>query len=158
MQLLPGYLEDLVNSKSITKEEMTKGMSKFLKVIPDLSNDCPKIPVYLSVTLFTLIELNAIIVADLVWYEAPVDEDDMVMVEQYYHLMAALLKLKYDKEQKWDGVIDFFKSTSLNKTFKDMQQHILEDNLFADIVEGQKDKKAAKVIVALLKGDETELN
>lgn len=122
MELLPIYLEDLVKTKIINSVEMTKGVSKFFKAVPDLTNDYPKITIYLSQTLFTLIELDAIKVSDLVWVEPPQkdNEDDMVFVEQYYHLMARLLLLLYNKHGDWKPVVDFFKSNSLDKTFKDM--------------------------------------
>lgn len=69
MEQLPLYLANLEKTKFLDKSQMTQGVSKFLKAVPDLANDYPKLAHYLSHTLFTLIDLKAINVADLVWVE-----------------------------------------------------------------------------------------
>lgn len=74
--------------------EITSGVSKFLKAVPDLASDYPKIATYLSNTLFALININAIKVHDIVWVDPPSpdlkegEEEDLVFVEQYFHVMA----------------------------------------------------------------------
>jgi hypothetical protein len=97
MDQLPLYLNELVNRKVFNVNEITQAMSKFLKNVPDLTNDYPKITTYLSNSMFTLHELNALKWSDLVWFEPPATEDDAPFVEQYYHLMARVLYLLYQK-------------------------------------------------------------
>lgn len=63
--------------------------------MPDLASDYPKLPTYLSKTLMTLHELDAIEWKDIQWFDPKVPEDQQVTVEQYYHLMARVLNLIY---------------------------------------------------------------
>jgi len=60
MDLLPRYLVELVNRKTLEVQDFTGGVSKFLKNVPDLTNDYPKLTTYLSNTLFTLSNLDVL--------------------------------------------------------------------------------------------------
>lgn len=132
MNMLPLYLREL--HKYFNKHEMSKGMSTFLKVVPDLANDYPKLSQYLSHTFLALKDAHAFVISEIVWLEPPKNEDEVPFVEQYYHLMAELLKLTYTHwEGRWKDVAHFFHQNKLHEKFKAMEQYILEDNLFDDI-------------------------
>lgn len=74
-----------------------KGVSRFIKVVPDLVTDLPKLSTYLGKTLFDLLDIQALKPQDIVWIEPSTkkegeeDEDDMIFVEEYYKVMAILL-------------------------------------------------------------------
>lgn len=93
--------------------------------------------------MFTLKELKAIQYSDLIWVEeSKSEEDDAPFVEQYYHLMAALLNAEYLKTGNWKDVVAMYNSNGLNVTFKNMQKLILEDGLFTEIA-AEYDEKSA---------------
>lgn len=161
---LPNYLTELVKTGYLTQADFTAGVNKFLKAVPDLVNDYPKITQYLSRTLFTLKEQKALKYSDLVWIEekknANPDDDDMVFVEQYYHLMAYLLNEEYQKTGgNWPEVISMYTSNNLHKVFGViLKPLILEDGLFNEIADNiasinEGGKAVTDVIVALLQGD-----
>ena len=91
---MPQFLEDLVKSGTIINQAIAKGVSRFLKVVPDQVNDVPKLSSYLAKTLFTLLDIQAIEPTDIVWIEPSTkkggedEDDDMLFVEEYYKLMA----------------------------------------------------------------------
>ena len=137
----------------MTTVEIAKGVSKFLKIMPDLVNDYPQITKYLSRTLFTLKELKALKYSDMVFIEESKktgeDEDEMVFVETYYHLMAELLHEEYLKVGNWADVVKMYESNGLDKVFANMKSMILEDSLFSEIAD-KYDPESAKVICSLL--------
>lgn len=162
MNVLPDYLRDLVAAKVIEPQAFAKGLSRFLKAVPDLLNDYPKLTTYLSKTMQTLIELNAFKVEDLVWIEQSAsdkaeDEDDMVFVEPYYYLMAEILKIMYQKGGSWKKVAAFFKDNGLSQTFYAMRKKILEDDLFEEI-KNNLGSEYSEVIVPLLQNDQETLD
>jgi hypothetical protein len=154
-------LVDLVKSGFVHHQDYVKGVNKFLTHIPDLVNDYPKITEYLSGTLFTLKEQKVLKYSDLIWHEekksAEGEDEDMLFVEQYYHLMAYLLLAEYQKNKNLSEVVSIYTSDHLNKVFTEtLKPHILEDGLFSEIesnVASQSDEKAGQAIAAMLSGD-----
>lgn len=72
--------------------------------------------------MMALLEVNAINIQDVVWMDqtqekTEEDEDALIFVEQYYHIMAQLLKLIYEKEKLWKKVTAFYVDNKLNETF-----------------------------------------
>lgn len=99
-EYLPLYLRDLVSSGVLDKESIAKGTSRFIKALPDLSSDVPKISEYFAHTLLALTESKAFNPADLVWLEQTVnkgegdeEEEDSVFVEAYFKTIAEFLVL-----------------------------------------------------------------
>lgn len=93
MNTLPKYLTELVKSDILSKDHFTNGLTKFLRGAPDLFLDYPKLPTYLSLTMLTLIELNAINSAKLEFPETDnVSEENLPPVDEYFTLFAELLK------------------------------------------------------------------
>ena len=86
MGSLPKYLEELYQTGYLTKEHFTIGLSKYFRIVPDLVVDYPKLPTYLSLTMLTLSDINAINFANLefVDVEAINDEANAPMVECYF--------------------------------------------------------------------------
>lgn len=72
----------------------------------------------------------------------------MIFVEEYYKLMAQLLVKLYSKDNNWNEVVKYYED-NFKKSFTEMRDKVLEDNLFADIkqIVGEQN---AKVIVPLL--------
>lgn len=76
---------------------MTKGLSKFLKVTPDLANDYPHLTSYLSATFIALIDANAVNVSEIVWLDPNTPDDEAPMIEYFYRLMGEILRLLYER-------------------------------------------------------------
>lgn len=150
MNLLHRYLTELVNRKTLEVQDFTGGVSKFLKNVPDLTNDYPKLTTYLSNTLYTLHNLNALKWQEIVWYEPPTSDEDAPFVEQYYHLMARFLILLQKEGKNWK---EFYQKNDLQSTFTKMKEHLMQDNIFEEIEEElSQESSSTKDIVALLKG------
>ena len=99
-EYLPSYISDLVKAGVLDETSMVKGTSRFVKVIPDLISDIPKLASYFSQTLFALLDNQAFDPKDIVWIEPPKqganeDEEDLVFVEAYFKLIAEFLILLY---------------------------------------------------------------
>ncbi len=76
---MPTYLKELV--PLMTPADIIKGLNKFLKVVPDLSNDYPKITKYLSTSMFALYEANYLKANELVFVEQSTEEEEAPFVE-----------------------------------------------------------------------------
>ena len=50
-EIVPLYIADLVGSRAIDKTSLAKGTSRFLKTLPDLTSDIPKLSSYFAHTL-----------------------------------------------------------------------------------------------------------
>eukprot|EP00347_Sterkiella_histriomuscorum_P005403 403356747 len=166
MTQLPNYLNDLIKTGFLTSSDFTQGVNKFLKAMPDLSADYPKISLYLSRTLFTLKQQSVLKYQDLVWIEekkAATDEEDQPFVEQYYHLMAYLLNEELSSSgASWQDIVNLYTSTNLSKVFIEMLKPlILEDNLFSEVAANLKDvgadQKTIDAIVGMLQGDSVKV-
>ena len=84
--------------------------------------------------MMSLIEKGLLSFKDLVYMEAGAAEsENPPIVEAFYHLMAILLKLHYDKTKSWSEVAAVFKQTQ--DKFYDLQSLLLEnvDNMKAEI-------------------------
>lgn len=114
---------ELSQTRVLDGQAFANGLSRFLKAVPDLITDLPKLTQYLSRSMFALIDVNAFKTSDLVWVQDTgktegEDEDDLVFVESYYHLMSEVLKLMYLKYKSWKKVADFCKENALSETFQ----------------------------------------
>jgi hypothetical protein len=105
--MLPVYLKDLAKTDVLSSESMAKGTSRFIKVLPDLTSDIPKLSSYFAHTLFALIESEAFFPTDLEWIETKSggtegeEEGDLVFVESYYKVMAEFLALYKNNNKSW---------------------------------------------------------
>ncbi|CDW87535.1 eukaryotic translation initiation factor 4g-like [Stylonychia lemnae] len=151
MKSLPNYLNEVVKTKFLSSQDITKGINKFLQAVPDLASDYPKIGQYLSKTLFTLSELGVLNYIEIIWVndDAQKSEDDMIFVEAYFEIMAGLLNQEYQKLKDWKAVADLYVSKQLNQKFRKMKDMILVDSLFSDI-QAEYPGQAGQVITALL--------
>jgi hypothetical protein len=98
--VLPLYLTEL-SSVLGNRSEMTRGFNRFLKVTPDLSTDYPHLTTYLSATILTLLDINAINPEEIVWLDTNYPADEAPLVEYFYQLMGEVLKLMYQRSKSW---------------------------------------------------------
>jgi hypothetical protein len=133
-QVLPVYLTEI--SKILTsRTEMTKGLSRFIKVTPDLSSDYPHLTAYLSSTFIALIDANAINVNEVVWLDPNTPADEAPMIEYFYRLMGEILRLLYARSENWSDVTSFYFGNKLNEKFKALEPLIMEDSLWDSLKE-----------------------
>lgn len=93
------------------KTAWTDGYNKFLQTyFYDLRTDFPKIDDFLPQLTMIFFEKGLLSLKDLVFLEpGAADSENAPMVEAYYHLMAILLKLHYDKTKNWSDITTVFK-------------------------------------------------
>lgn len=78
-------------AKVFDARSYSKGISKFLNVMPNISADYPKLFEWFSLVLLTLYNCKAFSFKDVTWFEKRRDDDDP-MVEDYYRIAAHFLK------------------------------------------------------------------
>lgn len=89
---MPDYLTELAKSKVLDQRSFTRGISRFLLGLPNISSDYPKISYWFSKVMMNLYEQDLIAFNELTWIKSSNDEEEP-MVEDYFNLMAQFLML-----------------------------------------------------------------
>jgi len=111
---LPIYLRDLTKEGVLSSESMAKGTTRFIRVLPDLTSDVPKLSNYFAHTLLALLDCKAFEPTDLEWIEPKAagaegeEDDEMVFVESYYKAMADFLALHQQKNGSWKNTVQYY--------------------------------------------------
>jgi hypothetical protein len=91
---LPDYLRDLVRLNVIDGQGFSRGLSRFLVVLPNIAADYPHISKQLSSVMLVLRDENALSFREVnITDKREVKEDDDLNVEDYYRLFATFLIL-----------------------------------------------------------------
>ena len=139
-------------------DSFTGALSKFFKVLPDLMSAYPKLPTYLSFTMFTLIKLGAVKVQDLVFYEQQATEkEDYFRVKAFFYLMAELLEL-LQTEMGSKGVAQWWLRNKLDTKFKELLEKRYSGMMYEAETRVKNQKVWDKVIKPLLEGDNDKID
>ena len=163
-EVLPLYLDQLVLSKTLDQISFSKGVQKFLHMVPNIAADYPKLPDQLSGVMYLLFSKGVLSFKDIQWTEKKAinpDDEDAPMVEDYFRIVAHLLYKMSMRDQKWipSQLHQFFTiDTTLSKVFSELKPLILEENLFNDIIESLGGNQKAKAVGALVEGDMDKFN
>lgn len=161
-EILPEYVLLLAKEKVLDAKSFQIGVSKFLQNYPNIVSDIPKLPEWFSNVLLPLHQQSIINFKELKWVEkkeSGAEDDDLPMVDDYFRLVAAFLFAFHTKgKASLQGLNSFMATSGFGAQLKAFQPQILEDNLFADILDTYTalygNEKNARIIVHLLQGDE----
>ena len=99
---MPNYLRDLIRANSIDKRSISKGLSRFLIMVPSIIADYPKLAEQISKVRFDLYSQKALILKEVYFVEkksvGKEEEEDTPFVEDYYRIIAHFLRLIADNE------------------------------------------------------------
>jgi hypothetical protein len=90
---LPLYLKDLLYFGALDSKAFKGGLQRYLRAVPDLIADYPKLTEYLSKTIITLFDANALKQNEIIWADKPEkedDEDEQITVDMYNDFMKDL--------------------------------------------------------------------
>ena len=130
-----------------------------------MTNDYPQLTTYLSKTVVSLINLQSINMADIVWYEQNAsspekvseEDEDLIFVESYFQLMAEILLLIYQKSKSKTQIVDFFFKNRLNETFAALKPKLTYEGLFDEIAQNFQGEGYDDLVRPLLEGDQDKI-
>ena len=121
-------------------------------------SDYPKLPTYLSRTMFTLIQQSAVKVQDLVFYEQQSsEEEDYFGVEAFFFLMAELLEL-LQVEMGAKKVAEWWLQNKLDAKFKGLLEKGYSGMMDEAGSRVSNQEVWGKVIRPLLQGDKDKID
>lgn len=95
------WLDKLINQKIFVNKDYNIGIERFLRIIPDLEPDIPKIAkLFSKFFIIPLLEKKIIDTKLLVW---PEPNDDMYSVDVYFKVAAEIFKYQ-NKTQSWTEI------------------------------------------------------
>ena len=124
IDILPLYLTELAKSKVLDQRSFTRGISRFLQALPNISSDYPKISLWFSQVMMILFEHDLLSFKELTWVKSSREADEEEpMVDDYFNLMAQFLMLLSAKTTN-EKVIEFY-DTYIRSQFSVMTKYIV---------------------------------
>ena len=85
-------MTELAKSKVLDQRSFTRGISRFLQALPNISSDYPKISLWFSQVMMIIFENDLLSFKELTWVKSSREADEEEpMVDDYFNLMAQFL-------------------------------------------------------------------